>query len=491
MTTPSASQSKTSPLVIRSAIVASLGGLLFGFDTAVISGAEEKLKELYALSAVGEGMIVAIATIGTILGAIVAGRLADRHGRKPILFVIGILFGVGALTTALAPTPELVAAADGTLTAASSLPITYFLFFRFLGGVGVGMSSVVAPIYTAEIAPARVRGRLVGLVQFNIVFGILLAYASNAIIREIVREEVAWRWMLGVMAVPAVFFLLFLMAVPETPRWLFAHRRQDEARAISARLTNSAEESEEQMKEIADQLAEDRAAGHVPFFTRRYRKVILMAFCIAMFNQLSGINAILYYAPKVMAIVVGENTILGVGAASVPYMASVVVGAMNLIATMAALTVIDKLGRRQLMIVGSIGYLVSLGFLAAVVYSYENGIIEKTDSKAFWMVLCGLLLFIASHAFGQGSVIWVFISEIFPNRVRGRGQSFGSLTHWTFAFITTYAFPVLISSVGGGFAFGIFFLCMVGQLFWVLKVMPETKGIPLEAMEEKLGLSDD
>ena len=491
MTTPSASQSKTSPLVIRSAIVASLGGLLFGFDTAVISGAEEKLKELYALSAVGEGMIVAIATIGTILGAIVAGRLADRHGRKPILFVIGILFGVGALTTALAPTPELVAAADGTLTAASSLPITYFLFFRFLGGVGVGMSSVVAPIYTAEIAPARVRGRLVGLVQFNIVFGILLAYASNAIIREIVREEVAWRWMLGVMAVPAVFFLLFLMAVPETPRWLFAHRRQDEARAISARLTNSAEESEEQMKEIADQLAEDRAAGHVPFFTRRYRKVILMAFCIAMFNQLSGINAILYYAPKVMAIVVGENTILGVGAASVPYMASVVVGAMNLIATMAALTVIDKLGRRQLMIVGSIGYLVSLGFLAAVVYSYENGIIEKTDSKAFWMVLCGLLLFIASHAFGQGSVIWVFISEIFPNRVRGRGQSFGSLTHWTFAFITTYAFPVLISSVGGGFAFGIFFLCMVGQLFWVLKVMPETKGIPLEEMEEKLGLTND
>ena len=491
MTTPSASQSKTSPLVIRSAIVASLGGLLFGFDTAVISGAEEKLKELYALSAVGEGMIVAIATIGTILGAIVAGRLADRHGRKPILFVIGILFGVGALTTALAPTPELVTTADGTLTAASSLPITYFLFFRFLGGVGVGMSSVVAPIYTAEIAPARVRGRLVGLVQFNIVFGILLAYASNAIIREIAHEETAWRWMLGVMAVPAVFFLLFLMAVPETPRWLFAHRRQDEARAISARLTNSVEESEEQMKEIADQLAEDRAAGHVPFFTRRYRKVILMAFCIAMFNQLSGINAILYYAPKVMAIVVGENTILGVGAASVPYMASVVVGAMNLIATMAALTVIDKLGRRQLMIVGSIGYLVSLGFLAAVVYSYENGIIEKTDSKAFWMVLCGLLLFIASHAFGQGSVIWVFISEIFPNRVRGRGQSFGSLTHWTFAFITTYAFPVLISSVGGGFAFGIFFLCMVGQLFWVLKVMPETKGIPLEAMEEKLGLSDD
>ena len=485
MTTPSASQSKTSPLVIRSAIVASLGGLLFGFDTAVISGAEEKLKALYALSSFGEGMIVAIATIGTILGAIVAGRLAHHFGRKPVLFWIGILFGVGALATALAPTPDLVAGAGGAMTASSSMPITFFMVFRFLGGVGVGMSSVVAPIYTAEIAPARVRGRLVGLVQFNIVFGILLAYASNAIIREIAHEDVAWRWMLGVMAVPAVFFLLFLMAVPETPRWLFAHRREDEARAISARLTNSAEESEEQMKEIADQLAEDRAAGHVPFFTRRYRKVILMAFCIAMFNQLSGINAILYYAPKVMKLAGGE-AIFG---AAFPYIASVVVGLMNLIATMAALTVIDKLGRRQLMIVGSIGYLVSLGFLAGMMFAYEAGAV--TGSAAVWLVLIGLLGFIASHAFGQGSVIWVFISEIFPNRVRARGQSLGSLTHWTFAFITTYAFPVLTDKLGGGFAFGIFFLCMVGQLFWVLKVMPETKGIPLEAMEEKLGLSDD
>ena len=485
MTTPSASQSKTSPLVIRSAIVASLGGLLFGFDTAVISGAEEKLKALYALSSFGEGMIVAIATIGTILGAIVAGRLADHFGRKPVLFWIGILFGVGALATALAPTPDLVAGAGGAMTASSSMPITFFMVFRFLGGVGVGMSSVVAPIYTAEIAPARVRGRLVGLVQFNIVFGILLAYASNAIIREIAHEDVAWRWMLGVMAVPAVFFLLFLMAVPETPRWLFAHRREDEARAISARLTNSAEESAEQMKEIADQLAEDRAAGHVPFFTRRYRKVILMAFCIAMFNQLSGINAILYYAPKVMKLAGGE-AIFG---AAFPYIASVVVGLMNLIATMAALTVIDKLGRRQLMIVGSIGYLVSLGFLAGMMFAYEAGAV--TGSAAVWLVLIGLLGFIASHAFGQGSVIWVFISEIFPNRVRARGQSLGSLTHWVFAFITTYAFPVLTDKLGGGYAFGIFFLAMVGQLFWVLKVMPETKGIPLEEMEEKLGLTND
>lgn len=488
MTTKSSAPTKSiPPLVIRSAIVASLGGLLFGFDTAVISGAEEKLTKLYALSSMGEGMIVAIATIGTICGAIVAGKLADRFGRKPILFWIGILFGVGALATALAPVPSLIPGADGKFVAASSFPIAFFMVFRFLGGVGVGLSSVVAPIYTAEIAPARVRGRLVGLVQFNIVFGILLAYASNAIIREIVHEDIAWRWMLGVMAVPAVFFLIFLATVPETPRWLLAHGHEERAVKISERLTSTQEESSEQIAEMKAQIAEDASGGKVAFFTRRYRKVILMAFCIAMFNQLSGINAILYYAPKVMKLAGGEH-VLG---PAFPYVASVIVGLMNLIATMAALTVIDKLGRRQLMIVGSIGYLVSLGFLSAIMFAYERNKFEQNSAVPVWLILIGLLAFIASHAFGQGSVIWVFISEIFPNRVRARGQSLGSLTHWVFAFITTYAFPVLTDRFRGGFAFGIFFLAMVGQLFWVLKVMPETKGIPLEEMEEKLGLTND
>ena len=487
MTTKSSVQTTSiPPLVIRSAIVASLGGLLFGFDTAVISGAEEKLTQLYALSSMGEGMIVAIATIGTICGAIVAGKLADRFGRKPILFWIGILFGVGALATALAPVPTLVTA-DGTVSASSAFPITFFMVFRFLGGVGVGLSSVVAPIYTAEIAPARVRGRLVGLVQFNIVFGILLAYASNAVIREIAHEDTAWRWMLGVMAVPAVFFLIFLATVPETPRWLLAHGHEERAVKISERLTSTQEESNEQIAEMKAQIAEDAAGGKVAFFTRRYRKVILMAFCIAMFNQLSGINAILYYAPKVMKLA-GGAAVLG---DAFPYIGSVIVGLMNLIATMAALTVIDKLGRRQLMIVGSIGYLISLGFLAGMMFAYEGGVFQEGSAAPVWLILLGLLGFIASHAFGQGSVIWVFISEIFPNRVRARGQSLGSLTHWVFAFITTYAFPVLTDKLGGGFAFGIFFLAMVGQLFWVLKVMPETKGIPLEEMEEKLGLTND
>ena len=488
MTTKSSAQTTSiPPLVIRSAIVASLGGLLFGFDTAVISGAEEKLTELYALSSMGEGMIVAIATIGTICGAIVAGKLADRFGRKPILFWIGILFGVGALATALAPVPSLIPVADGKFVAASSFPIAFFMLFRFLGGIGVGLSSVVAPIYTAEIAPARVRGRLVGLVQFNIVFGILLAYASNAIIREIVHENIAWRWMLGVMAVPALFFLIFLATVPETPRWLLAHGHDERAVKISERLTSTQEESSEQIAEMKAQIAEDASGGKVAFFTRRYRKVILMAFCIAMFNQLSGINAILYYAPKVMKQAGGE-LVLG---PAFPYVASVIVGLMNLIATMAALTIIDKLGRRQLMIVGSIGYLVSLGFLSAIMFAYKGGKFEQNSAVPVWLILIGLLAFIASHAFGQGSVIWVFISEIFPNRVRARGQSLGSLTHWVFAFITTYAFPVLTDRLGDGFAFGIFFLAMVGQLFWVLKVMPETKGIPLEEMEEKLGLTND
>lgn len=293
--------------------------------------------------------------------------------------------------------------------------------------------------------------------------------------------------MLGVMAVPAVFFLIFLATVPETPRWLLAHGHEERAAKVSERLTSSQEESIEQIGEVKAQIAEDAAGGKVAFFTRRYRKVILMAFCIAMFNQLSGINAILYYAPKVMKLAGGEQ-VLG---PAFPYVASVIVGLMNLIATMAALTVIDKLGRRQLMIVGSIGYLISLGFLAGMMFAYEGGVFQEGSAAPVWLILLGLLGFIASHAFGQGSVIWVFISEIFPNRVRARGQSLGSLTHWVFAFITTYAFPVLTDKLGGGFAFGIFFLAMVGQLFWVLKVMPETKGIPLEEMEEKLGLTND
>lgn len=454
-------QSGANALVIRSAIVASLGGLIFGFDTAVISGTTKSLEAVFSLDANGLGFTVAIAAVGTILGAIFTGRLADRYGRKKILFVIGALYIAGALGAALAITHPV------------------FLLFRFLGGVGVGMSSVCAPIYTAEISPAAQRGRLVGLVQFNIVLGILLAYLSNFIIRLLMPEDVAWRWMLGVMVVPSVLFVLLLFTVPETPRWLMAHGHEDHAIKISRRLCRSVTESDEQIREMRAQIEADAATRNTtePFFTKRYRKVILMAFVIAMFNQLSGVNAVLYYAPVVMQEAGASD--------SASYLMSVGVGLMNLVATMTALTVIDKIGRRSLMIVGSIGYLVSLGFLTIVMFTFEG----HFNSTSSILVLIGLLVFIAAHAFGQGSVLWVFISEIFPNHVRARGQSLGSLTHWVFAAIITYAFPPVIAFLGGGVAFTIFFLAMDAQLLWVWKVMPETKGVPLEDMADKLGLN--
>ena len=419
---------KASSLVIRSAIVAAVGGLIFGFDTAVISGANAALKKQFHLDDGGLGATVAIATVGTIIGALIGGRSADRFGRRKLLFFIGILYVLGALGTALAPSHLVL------------------MIFRFIGGIGVGLSSVCAPIYTAEIAPARVRGRLVGLVQFNIVLGILVAYLSNYIIDLIVHDqEIAWRWMLGVMVVPSVLFLVFLMTVPETPRWLMAKGHEEKAIAISRRLCNTVEESDEQIQEIRDQLASAGSQATLSqFFTRRYFKVIALAFFIAMFNQLSGINAILYYAPEVMKQAGADD--------NAALLMSVAVGLMNLIATMAALTVIDRIGRRSLMIVGSIGYLVSMGFLTAVMFMFQ-GHFNSTSST---LVLVGLLVFIAAHAFGQGSVIWVFISEIFPTRVRGLGQSLGSLTHWVFAAITTYAFPPIIGAWGGGWAFSIF-----------------------------------
>ena len=452
---------KASSLVIRSAIVAAVGGLIFGFDTAVISGANAALKVQFNLDDGGLGATVAIATVGTIVGALIGGRSADYFGRRKLLFFIGILYILGALGTALAPSHLVL------------------MIFRFVGGLGVGLSSVCAPIYTAEIAPAKVRGRLVGLVQFNIVLGILVAYLSNYIVAQIVHDpQIAWRWMLGVMVVPSVLFLVFLVAVPETPRWLMAKGHEEKAIAISRRLCNTVEESDEQIQEIRDQLASAGSQATLSqFFTRRYFKVIALAFFIAMFNQLSGINAILYYAPEVMKQAGADD--------NAALLMSVGVGLMNLVATMAALTVIDRIGRRSLMIVGSIGYLVSMGFLTAVMFMFQ-GHFNSTSST---LVLVGLLVFIAAHAFGQGSVIWVFISEIFPTRVRGLGQSLGSLTHWVFAAITTYAFPPIIGAWGGGWAFSIFLVCMFGQLVWVLTKMPETKGIPLEEMEEKLGLN--
>jgi sugar porter (SP) family MFS transporter len=446
------------PLVVRSAIVAALGGLLFGFDTAVISGTTEDLERVYGIGGFMLGFTVATALIGTIVGALFAGGPVDRYGRKKVLFAIGVLYFVGALGSGLVTN------------------LWLFMAFRFLGGIGVGVASVVAPIYTAEVAPPRYRGRLVGLVQFNIVLGILLAYLSNFILASTLSSDIAWRWMFMVMAFPAVVFFLLLFTTPETPRWLYMVGRRAEAVETIHRLTNSRDEAEFEIREIEQTLANDAEAARAPFFVRQNRKVILLAVAIAAFNQLSGINAILYYANDIFRMAGAGNNSAA--------LQSVVVGLVNLITTMAALTVIDKIGRRKLMLVGSIGYLVSLGALAAVFTIYDG---QFTGASSV-MVLGALVVFIAAHAFGQGSVIWVFISEIFPNRIRARGQSLGSLTHWVFAAVVSWTFPGVAAALGGGAAFGLFFVCMIGQLVWVLKVMPETKNVPLEEMEENLGI---
>ncbi len=442
-----------------------MGGLIFGFDTAVISGANDSLVRVYDLSDVALGFTVTMGLIGTIIGALVAGKPADTFGRKKVMAVIGVLYVICSLGTSLAPE--------------HSAGYWIFMLARFIGGIGVGASSVCAPIYTAEIAPARVRGRLVGLVQFNIVLGILVAYLSNYIILQLAPADSAWRWMFGVMLVPSVIFLLMLMTVPETPRWLMAHGREEQGNIVVRRLTMTEAEARQEIDDISASLRAAENAPNVKFFTKGHSKVIWLAFFIAMFNQLSGINAILYYAPTVMQ---------KAGAATnTAFLMSAGVGLMNLVATMAALAVIDRFGRKKLMIVGSIGYLISLGFLSGVMFYYE----PNFNATSANLVLLGLMVFIAAHAFGQGAVIWVFISEIFPNRIRGRGQGLGSLTHWVFAAITSFAFPPIIGALGGGIAFGIFAVCMIGQLFWVLKFMPETKGVPLEEMEHKLGLVHD
>src|SRR5688500_5514083 len=445
-------------LVLRSAIVAALGGLLFGFETAVISGTTEDLERVYDIGGFWLGFTVATALLGTIVGALIAGKPADRYGRKKVLFAIGVLFVIGALGTGLVTN------------------LWLFMFFRFVGGIGVGVASVVAPIYTAEVAPPKYRGRLVGLVQFNIVLGILLAYLSNFILASTLPSDIAWRWMFMVMAVPAAVFFLLLFTTPETPRWLYMVGRRAEAVETIHRLTNSRDEADFEIREIEQTLAKDAEAARAPFFVRQNRKVILLAVAIAAFNQLSGINAILYYANDIFRMA-------GAGDDSAA-LQSVVVGLVNLVTTMAALTVIDKIGRRRLMLIGSIGYLVSLGALAAVFTIYDG---QFTGASSV-MVLAALVVFIAAPAFGQGSVIWVFISEIFPNRIRARGQSLGSLTHWVFAAVVSWSFPGIAAALGGGAAFAVFFVCMVGQLVWVLKVMPETKNVPLEEMEQNLGI---
>ena len=438
-------------------IIAALGGLLFGFDTAVISGTTDWLTSVYGLSSFWLGFTVASALIGTIVGAIASGRPADAWGRRATLILIAVLYFVSAVGSA--------AAWDWWS----------FLFFRFIGGIGVGGASVVSPMYIAEISPARYRGRLVAVTQFNIVFGILLAFFSNFLIARLHLGATEWRWMFGVEALPAAVFFFLLFLTPESPRWLVSQGRTEEARAVFGKLGTDTESVDEEIRQIQASLDLAHHSVSEPLFSKKYRQPILLAVAIAAFNQLSGINALMYYTKHIFMMAgAGEDSAL---------LQAVAIGGTNLVFTMAALAVIDHFGRRKLMLVGSIGYILSLGSTAWAFYTYGT---EFTTAGSI-MVLASLLVFIASHAFGQGAVIWVFISEIFPNRVRARGQALGSFTHWFMCALISWTFP-MIAGVSGGHTFAFYSAMMVLQLLWVLWIMPETKGVPLEEIQKRLGI---
>jgi len=443
--------------LITSTVVAALGGLLFGFDTAVISGTTHWLERVYHLSSFWLGFTVASALIGTIIGALAVGRPADLYGRRGVLIVLAVLYFLSAIGSALAWSWHA------------------FLLFRFLGGLAVGGSSVVSPMYIAEISPARYRGRLVAVTQFNIVFGILLAFFSNYLIAQLDLGPVEWRWMFGVEAAPAALFFILLLQNPRSPRWLVARDRLEEAKEVLRRCGTDTGSVEQQIREINISLDLEHHSLQEPFFCAKYRKPILLAVAIAMFNQLSGINALMYFAPHIFRMA-------GAGAESA-MLQTIAVGGTNLIFTMAAMAVIDHFGRRRLMLAGSIGYILSLGATAWAFYTFGT----RFNSLGSTIVLVSLLLFIASHAFGQGAVIWVFISEIFPNRVRARGQALGSFTHWFMAAAISWTFPVF-AEISGGHTFAFYTLCTIGQLIWVLFVMPETKGISLEQIQKTLGI---
>lgn len=445
------------PKLITATLVAALGGLLFGFDTAVISGTTHWLQDVFKLSSFWLGFTVAGALIGTIIGSIIVGRPADRFGRRNILFILAVFYLVSALGSALA------------------WDWISFLFFRFLGGLGVGGASVASPMYIAEISPARYRGRLVAVTQFNIVLGILLAFFSNYLIAGMNLGAVEWRWMFAVEAFPAAAFFFLLFFNPLSPRWLLANKRIDEAKKVLEQCGTDTGNVETEIKEIQASLDLEHHSLKEPFYSRKYIKPILLAVAIAMFNQLSGINALMYYAPHIFKMA-------GAGAESA-LLQTLAVGGTNLILTMLALSVIDHFGRKKLMLVGSIGYILSLGTTAWAFYTYGT----EFNAAGGTIVLISLLVFIASHAFGQGAVIWVFISEIFPNRVRARGQALGSFTHWFMAALISWTFP-MIAEQSGGHTFAFYGICMVGQLFWVLFVMPETKGVSLEHIQKKLGI---
>jgi SP family arabinose:H+ symporter-like MFS transporter len=425
-------------------ITAALGGFLFGFDTAVISGVEQSLQFLWGLSVWEHGLTVSIALIGTVLGSMLGGIPTQQLGRKKTLFWIAVLYLAASVGTALAV----------------DWPI--FLIFRFLGGLGVGASSVAAPMYITEISPAKSRGRLVALFQFNVVLGILIAYLSNFLLQGVAGDS--WRWMLGVQAIPSLIFLIAVLNIPESPRWLLLQRGNvAEAREVLNMIDPATAES---TLWALQQHAVDHPKS-ARLFTKQYSTPVMLAVLFAVFNQVSGINAIIYYAPRIF-----EMTGLGKSSA---LLSSAGIGLVNLVFTMISMNLIDRFGRRTLMKIGSVGLIITLALVARAFYVHD-----------FSGMTVPLLLFgyIAFFGFSQGAVIWVFISEIFPNEVRASGQALGSFTHWLMAAIITFSFPYLSERFGGGNTFLFFTIMMVLQLLFVLRIMPETKGTSLEQIEK-------
>lgn len=431
--------------IFRWSVTVALAGFLFGFDTAVISGADQPIQNLWQLGDMFHGFfIMSMALWGTVVGAAFGGIPCNKIGRKKTLIWIGVLYLVSALGSALAPDPYT------------------FSILRFIGGVGVGASSVAAPIYISEIAPREKRGRLVALYQFMIVLGILIAFLSNYLIGN--GGPQAWRWMLGVEAIPAVIYLILIFGVPPSPRWLVIYKHDfQKAKELLLQL-NPDRDPDLALQEIRDS-ENTSEPGHI--WSKKYKYLVFLAFAIAFFNQLSGINFIIYYAPRIL-----EATGLG---ASTALLSTVGIGLVNLIFTLIGMYLIDRSGRKVLILIGSIGYILSLALVSRAFFL-----------EAFGGVPLLLFLFIASHAVGQGAVIWVFISEIFPNQMRASGQAFGTFVHWIFAAIITLLMPQVLNAFSGGPIFAFFSGMMVLQLLFVLFIMPETKGVSLEDLQKKL-----
>ena len=445
-----ARQGKLTGALVKGTIVGALGGLLFGFDTAVISGTTAALTQVYQLTPKLLGVTVFSALVGTIFGAMLAGFPGERYGRRDSLRILGVLYVVSALGCALA------------------WDWNALVGFRFIGGLGIGGSSVLGPMYIAEIAPARLRGRLVGLFQFCVVFGILLAYFSNYLIGLAKFGAAEWRWMFGVAAIPALIFFGLLFSIPRSPRWLVKNRRVDEARAVLRTLGD--ENYEQDLREIVDSVHLEQRQTQEPLFSRKFRLPIFLAVTIGMFNQLSGINAILYYLNDIFAHAGFSQTSASLQA--------VAVGFTNLVFTVIAMAVIDKLGRKTLLLVGAVGTALCLAGVSAVFFTGRH------EDRLVWL----LIGYIAFFAFSQGAVIWVYLAEVFPNTVRAKGQSLGSFSHWFMNGLISLVFP-MVAARSGAYPFVFFSAMMALQFFVVLFIYPETKGVTLEAMQKKMGIA--